>query len=104
MSLTRPPVLTPEELDRLFERMADRGAKIQMLDPRVTSVQTWILTTVGMCIVGTLGMLINSVNNLNQSMTRVVTQNEFRDEKVNRIENHVEILDGRIVTLERKAK
>jgi hypothetical protein len=104
MSITRPPTLTPEEMDRLLERLADRGAKITMVDPRVTSVQTWILATIGMSVIGLAGWGIQSINNLNTTMTRVLTQNEYRDDHVARIEQHLEIVDGRVVTLERKVR
>ncbi len=104
MSITRPPTLSPEEMDRLLERLADRGARITMVDPRVTSVQTWILGTIGVAVVGLAGWGIQSINNLNNTMTRVLTQNEYRDDHVNRIEQHLESVDGRVVTLERKSR
>lgn len=102
MSITRPPTLTPEEMDRLLERLANRGAQISMVDPRVTSLQTWILSTIGVSILGLAGWGVQSINNLNTTMTRVLTQNEYRDDHVNRIEQHLESVDGRVVTLESK--
>jgi len=104
MSITRPSTLSQEEMDKLLERLADRGASITMLDPRVTSTQTWILVTIGAVGISVAGWGIKSINDLNQTMIRVVTQNEYRDEHVKRIETHLESVDGRVVTLERKVK
>lgn len=104
MSITRPSTLSPEEMDRLLERLANTGARITMLDPRVTSAQTWVLASIGTVIVGMGGWGIKSINDLNQTMTRVVTQNEYRDAQAGRIERHLEMVDGRVAILERKAK
>lgn len=91
-------------MDKLIERLANHGAKITMLDPRVTGAQAWVLATIGLTLVGVGGWGIKSINDLNKTMTIVVTQNEYRDKQLQRVEQHVEILDGRIVNLERKAK
>lgn len=104
MSFTRPSSLSPEEMDKLMERLANHGAKITMLDPRVTGAQAWVLATIGITLVGVGGWGIKSINDLNQTMTRVVTQNEYRDAQVQRIEDHVRILDQRVVAIERKQR
>lgn len=104
MSITRPSTLTPEEMDKLLERLANSGARITMADPRVTTVQTWILTTIGLTLVSLAGWGVKSINDLNQTMTRVLTQNEYRDDHVARIERHLEVVDARVVILERKSK
>ena len=100
--ITPPPTLSPEELDKLLERLADRGARITMQDPRVTSLQTWLLTSIGGVLVILAGWGIKSINDLNQTMTRVVTSNEYRDQWLGRVERHVESVDSRVVELERK--
>lgn len=102
--ITRPSTLSPEEMDRLLEKLANHGARITMVDPRVTSVQTWILSTIGVSIVGLAGWGIKSINDLNQTMTRVVTQNEYRDDHVKRIEQHLQAVDSRVVNLEKKVR
>jgi hypothetical protein len=101
--ITRPPTLSPEEMDRLLERLADRGARITMQDPRVTSVQNWILTGIGTSLLGLVAWGVNSINELSKTLTVVVTQNDYRDKWVGRIETHVEAVDSRVVDLERKA-
>lgn len=100
--ITRPPTLSQEEMERLIERLANHGARITMADPRVTSIQTWLLATIGVSLVGGIGWGVKSINDLNQTVTRVVTQNEFRDDRMGRIETHLEKVDGRVVILERK--
>lgn len=104
MSITKPSMLSQEDMDKILEKLAKQGASITMVDPRVTSVQTWILSTIGISIVGLAGWGIKSINDLNQTMTRVVTQNEYRDDHVKRIEQHLEAVDSRVVILERKAR
>lgn len=119
MSITRPSTLTPEEMDLLMQRIANSGAKITMLDPRVTSAQTWLLSVIGVAMTGFLGWNIKSIQDLNQTVKVVQTQYEFLlkqsdrieqrvDQRVNessghmdRIERHVESVDGRVTTLER---
>lgn len=100
--ITRPPTLSPEEMDKLLERLANSGARITMADPRVTSIQTWLLATIGVSLVGGIGWGVKSINDLNQTVTRVVTQNEYRDDRMGRIEKHVESVDNRVTLLERK--
>lgn len=104
MSITRPSTLTQEEMDKLLEGLASRGARISMADPRVTSTQNWILATIGLTLVSLAGWGVKSINDLNQTMTRVLTQNEYRDDHVNRIERHLETVDARVILLERKSK
>jgi hypothetical protein len=99
--ISRPPTLSQEEMEKLIERLANHGAQITMADPRVTSIQTWLLATIGVAIVGGIGWGVKSINDLNQTVTRVVTQNEYRDDRINRIETHLEKVDGRVVTIER---
>lgn len=104
MSITRPPTLTPEEMDRLMERLANHGARITMVDPRVTSVQTWILSTIGVSIVGLAAWGIKSINDLNQNMTAMLVRYEYDTKRVERVEKHLETVDGRVVILERKGR
>lgn len=75
-----------------------------MVDPRVTSVQNWMLGTIGVAMLGLAGWGIQSINNLNNTMTRVLTQNEYRDDHVQRIDAHLEAVDNRVVILERKSR
>lgn len=115
MTITRPSTLTPQEMDALIQRLHHQGAKITMLDPRVTSAQTWLLTTVGLAMVGFLGWNIQSIQTLNQTLAVLMEQNKYRDtqiaeirlemaqkDQVGRIERHIESVDGRVTTLEKK--
>lgn len=104
MSITKPSTLTPEEMDRLLERLANQGARITMVDPRVTSVQTWILTTIGVSIVGLAAWGIKSINDLNQNMTAMLVRYEYDTKRVERVEQHLQTVDSRVVILERKVR
>lgn len=125
MSITRPPTLTPEEMDLLMQRIANSGAKITMLDPRVTSAQAWLLGLIGISMTGFLGWNIKSIQDLNQTMRVVQTQYEFlikqqdrldarvdraaerTDQtagKVDRVERHLESVDGRVSDIESRSR
>jgi hypothetical protein len=100
--IIRPPTLSQKEMEQLIERLANHGAQITMADPRVTSIQTWLLATIGAAIVGGIGWGVKSINDLNITLARVVAQNENRDDRIGRVERHVEAVDVRVLSLERK--
>ncbi|HEY4354889.1 MAG TPA: hypothetical protein VGN16_04005 [Acidobacteriaceae bacterium] len=79
MSITRPQTLSEHEMELILERLANSGAKITMTDPRVTSMQTWVLSSIGTALIALVGWGVISINELNTTMTRVVTSNEYRD-------------------------
>lgn len=66
-------------MELILERLANSGAKITMTDPRVTSMQTWVLSSIGTALIALVGWGVISINELNTTMTRVVTSNEYRD-------------------------
>lgn len=104
MGITRPPTLTPEEMDKLMERLANSGARITMQDPRVTSLQTWVLVTIGTVGIAVAGWGIKSINDLNQNMATMLIRYEYDTRRMDRVEEHVKYVDGRVVILERKVK
>lgn len=104
MSITRPSTLTPEEMDRLMERLANSGARISMTDPRVTSAQTWIMVTIGAVGISVAGWGVKSINDLNQNMAAMLIRYEYDTRRVERVEEHVRSVDGRVIILERKVK
>ena len=96
MAITRPPTLSPEEMDALMQRIANSGAKITMLDPRVTSAQTWLLRVIGVAMTGFLGWNIKSIQDLNRTVTIVQTQYEFMLKQADRTENQMDRVDQRM--------
>ncbi len=64
MSITRPPSSSPEEIERIVDAAVRRGASIQMMDPRLTALQTWILTGIGGILIVLGGWMIKSINDL----------------------------------------
>lgn len=87
-----------------MQRIANSGARITMQDPRVTSLQTWLLVTIGGIAIGVGGWGIKSINDLNQNMAMMLVRYDYDRDRADRIEKHVEYIDGRVVTLERKAR
>ena len=50
------------------------------------------------------GWGIKSINDLNQNMATMLVRYDYDNKRVDRIEKHVEYIDGRVVILERKSK
>lgn len=95
MSITRPVSLTKENLDEIVKAFESRGGSIVMQDPRVSQVQVWMWGALGAGFLVLGGWLINSVNELNRTMERVVTTNEYiakmiddHAERIKQLEQH----------------
>lgn len=91
-------------MEKLLERLANNGARITMQDPRVTSMQTWLLVTIGGIAIAVGAWGIKSINDLNQNMAMMLLRYDYDNRRMERVEKHVELVDGRVVILERKVK
>lgn len=93
MTITRPQVSSPEDIEKLVEAAVRRGANIQMSDPRMTALQTWFLGVIGITAIGTGGWLIKSVNDQTVQLAQLVERMENVQREHNRLElrfeNHV---------------
>lgn len=87
-----------------MERLANHGARITMADPRVTSIQTWLMAAIGTVGIAVGGWGVKSINDLNQLMATMITRYEYESKRMDRAERHIETVDGRVVILERKVK
>lgn len=122
MPITRPPTLSQEEMDKLIQALHHQGAKITMLDPRLTQAQVWLLGAMALALVGLVGWSISKSQVNGEGMAVLQAQSAFiikqvdrldnqidktksdRDEQLSRMERHIESIDGRLVTVERKLK
>lgn len=109
MGITRPPTLTPEEMDKLLERLANTGAKLTMTDPRVSAIHNWLLATIGGVLILVGGWMVTSINALNQTMVKVVEQmktseriNDAQDRRFDNQDRRIESFDSRLREVERK--
>lgn len=72
--------MTDERLIALEERfeklLTSGGASVTLQDPRVSSVTRWVATVMGGLALLVMGWVATSINRLNETMSRVVTQNE----------------------------
>lgn len=100
MNNTRPPSMSQDQVDRLAEKIAARGGSITISDPRVTSVQTWLIGAVGLAVIGVGSWGIQSINELNQTMARVVTQNEATSRVLEAHARQIERHDDRLRAVE----
>jgi hypothetical protein len=62
--------------ERVSELLTSGGASVTVQDPRVSSMTRWIATVMGGVALLVMGWVANSINRLNETMSRVVTQNE----------------------------
>jgi hypothetical protein len=72
-----------------------------MQDPRVTTVQTWLLAAIGTVGIAVGGWGIKSINDLNQLMATMITRYEYESKRMDRAERHSESVDSRVLSLER---
>jgi hypothetical protein len=69
------PRLHPEDIELIVAKMAG-GATVTVQDPRVSNLTRWIATLMGGVALLVMGWVATSINRLNETMSRVVTQNE----------------------------
>lgn len=100
MSITRPTTMSQEDVNKLVKAIEERGGSITLHDPRVSQAQTWILTTFGAGILAIGAYLVNSVNELNRTMERVVVSNEYMTKIIDTHDRAVEDHARRIAILE----
>lgn len=62
--------------DRVAEMLAAGGASVTIQDPRVNNLTRWLMTLLGGLALAIMIWVANSINRLNETMSRVVTQNE----------------------------
>lgn len=109
MSMTKPPAMGPEEIQRVIEAMSRRGASISMADPRVSALHNWLLITIGTMLTVVGGWTINSINELNKTMVKVIEQNtavqrvnDAQDRRFDNLDRRMDSFDSRLREEERK--
>lgn len=71
---TRTPVITEEQLQRIITAMQRHGASVNVSDPRVSQVQTWILGLVGMGLIAAGAWVAQSISTLSTTVTAAVAR------------------------------
>ncbi len=111
MTMTRPPNLSPEDLQKIVSDLARRGANINMTDPRVSATQNWLLVTIGATLIVVGGWMITSINSLNNTMVKVVEQNsamqrvnDAQDRRFDNLDQRMDRFDSRLRDEERRQK
>lgn len=107
--ITRPPTLTPEEMDKLLERLANTGAKLTMTDPRVSAIHNWLLASIGGVVILVGIWMVSSINELNASMVKLIEQNrslertnDAQDRRFDHMDRRQDGFDSRLRDMERK--
>lgn len=86
MTETKPSVLSRADIERIAMAMEERGASITVQDPRVSSVQNWLIGLVGTGALVVMGWMANSIDNLNRNMERSIAKQEFMEQRIQRLE------------------
>ena len=97
-------MLSSQEVDKILQGLAERGARITMADPRVTSTQTWILSAMGVTMIGVGGWGVACINKLNENMAVVIQQNSYGQRTDDAQDNRLSSHDDRLRLLERAIK
>lgn len=87
-------------MEEILRRIADREVR----DSRMTALQSWFTITVGTVGVAVVGWGVKNINDLNQNFAVMGSRFGYEIERTNRVERHLETVDGRVVILERKVK
>lgn len=96
--------LSQEEIEKIVERLGDRGARITMQDPRVSATTNWLLASIGLVCITVGGWLISSVNELNKGLAIVIQQNAYSQRVNDAQDNRLDNYDNRLRTIERQVK
>ena len=71
--------MSEERLNAIEKALADltsNGVSVTITDPRVNNLTRWIMTLLGGMALAVMIWVASSINRLNETMSRVVTQNE----------------------------
>lgn len=98
---TRPGALSQAEIDKILEGLVQRGARIEMKDPRVTSTQTWLMSTIGGVLIILGGWGITSINRLSESIAVLIERNIQKDKVDGAQDARLNIYDDRLRQVER---
>jgi hypothetical protein len=104
MPITGEGKLSAEEIEKIIERLGNRGARITMSDPRVSATTNWLLATIGLLGIAVGGWLITSVNELNKGLAIVIQQNAYGQRVDDAQDNRLDNYDQRLRTVERQIK
>lgn len=94
--------LSQEEIEKIVERLGNRGARITMQDPRVSATTNWLLAAIGLIVITVGGWLITTVNELNKGLAIVIQQNEYSERVNDAQDNRLDSYDERLRTVERR--
>jgi cytochrome c-type biogenesis protein CcmH/NrfF len=94
--------LTQEEIEKIVERLGNRGARITMQDPRVSATTNWLLAAIGVTFITVGGWLISSVNELNKGLATVIQQNAYAQRVNDAQDNRLDSYDERLRSVERR--
>lgn len=76
---TRTPAITEEQLQRLLAAIQRSGANVNLSDPRVSQVQTWILGLVGIGLIAAGGWVGQSISTLSTAVAAAVLRLDQQD-------------------------
>jgi hypothetical protein len=104
VSITRPSAMTPEEIEKILRAVADRGASIQVTDPGLTAAKNWILSAIGIAVIGGYVSLISAVNSLKEQNATLIAEIKFQQQVNTSQDTRLSIYDDRLRAVERATR
>ncbi len=91
-------------MERLIERLSDRGARITMTDPRVTSMTNWFLAAIIVAMVGGFSWQLSTLSDLKQQNATLIAEIKFAQQVNSAQDLRLGGYDERLRALERAIK
>lgn len=76
---TRPPAITEEQLQRIISAMQRHGASVNVSDPRINALQTWIIGLVGVGLIAAGTWVGQSINSLSGAVASAIVRLDQQD-------------------------
>ncbi len=93
--ISRPAVMTEEQIQKVIEAIKNRGGNITYQDSRLTNIYNVASTIIGLLIVGSISWGIGSINELNRNVSILITQHENDTRRIDDIADRVKTLEAR---------
>jgi hypothetical protein len=101
---TRPHPMTPEDVKRLEQLLAQRGASVAFQDARVTRATNVILGLVGTGLLGFLLSINSQLGALREQNASLIAELKYQEQINQAQDSRLSIYDDRLRSVERQVK
>lgn len=96
--------MSQEDVEKILRAVSDRGASVQVTDPRLTAATNWILAAIAMGLLTGFISLFNAVNSLKEQNATLIAEIKFQQQVNNSQDNRLSIYDDRLRAIERAVR